>query len=181
MRNITKKMMSALLILSLLLSCTDFAQAKAAIRLSKRIVNLKASSIVEIGTNATLVTFEYPAEMGFEMDSVKAMTQDTSVASTYFPASNRTFFAFGGNMTTGEYIGVEVNKSKLKKGAVFTHSDLAKESEKEDGDCKLILNNTFRAKAGDHTNLYPSSDIVEDAEIKKRLSASAYPKVRKYL
>lgn len=76
-------------------------------------------SIVQIGTNATMVTFEYPVELGFEMDSVKAITQDTSVASTYFPANNRTFFAFGGNMTVGEYVGIEVNKSKLKKGAVF--------------------------------------------------------------
>ena len=121
-------------------------------------------SIVQIGTNATMVTFEYPVELGFEMDSVKTITQDTSVASTYFSASNRTFFAFGGNMTVGEYIGIEVNKSKLKKGAVFTHSDLAKESEKEDGNCKLVLKNTYRL--GECTNLYPSSDKVEDAEIK---------------
>lgn len=122
-------------------------------------------SIVQIGTNATMVTFEYPVELGFEMDSVKAITQDTSVASTYFPASNRTFFAFGGNMTVGEYVGIEVNKSKLKKGAVFTHSDLAKESEKEDGNCKLVLKNTYRVSQ-ECTNLYPSSDKVEDAEIK---------------
>lgn len=122
-------------------------------------------SVVQIGTNATMVTFEYPVEFGFEMDSVKAITQDTSVASTYFPAGNRTFFAFGGNMTVGEYVGIEVNKSKLKKGAVFTHSDLAKESEKEDGNCKLVLKNTYRVSQ-ECTNLYPSSDKVEDAEIK---------------
>lgn len=123
--------------------------------------------VVGFGPGTYTVTFEYPVEVGFEMDSVKTITQDTSLGSTYYPASKHTFFAFGGNMTVGEFINIGVNKTKLKKGAVFHHSDLAKESEMEDGDCEMILKNTYRAKGqSGYTNLYPSSDQVEDAEIK---------------
>lgn len=123
--------------------------------------------VSEYGSYGTMVSFEYPVEFGVEMDSVNAITQDTSIASKYFPANNRSFFAFGGNMEATEFINLEVNESRLKKGAVFTHSDLAEESEKEDGYCVMILKNTRRAEdKSEAINLYPSSDKVKEAEIK---------------
>ena len=92
------------------------------------------------------------------------MTQDTSIGSEYYAASNHTFFVCGGNMTIGEFIDLEVNESRLKKGNEITYSDLVKESTKKDGTCKMILNNTYRV--GNVSNHSPSSDNVLDASIK---------------
>lgn len=119
---------------------------------------------ISLSNNMTLVNFEYPMEVGFETNSVKSITHDTTVSTKYYAANNRTFHVFGGNMTVGEYIILEVNKSKLKKGAVFNYSKLAEESDKANGICKLILMNTRRV--GDLTDLYPSSAKVKNAKIK---------------